>query len=606
MAHILSQVTIKNFRSIREHTFDLSSFTPLVGYNNAGKSNILTAIEWLLRRSALDESYFNDPSQPVEVIGKIEGIDTDLLDLLAANHRTALTPMLAGEVLTIKRIQSGPGGLTNVKLLVQDANANGTEDEWKANPGGIDNAIAALFPEPIRIAAMQDAGEDVSKSMKTTTIGKLLAEIIAPVQTNHEETITAALAEVRSLLDSDGEHRAQELIDFDTEVSDKIEAFFPGIRLKVHIPTPELKEVFSKGTIKVFEGGMANGKDISSYGHGTQRSIQMALIRHLADKKRGVDANASTTLLLIDEPELYLHPQAIEILRDALKRLSSEGYQVIFSTHSPSMVTSDDFLNTILVRKGEIDGTYCKKTLKKIVPDVVRDASSQLELIFSLSHSSEVLFSERVLLAEGKTERRLLPKLFAKINRKTLGMEKTALVILDGSGNIMKASQVLLAMDLPAKIICDMDFVLRNGETQGIVNPGDVDLVAIKSHLANIASANGIVLDGDGWPTKSASLTAAEAFRLLAAEPAVQANLENLHETAKRKRVWFWRKGDIEAHLNLIAKTEAAWAVLCKRLDSEEVISVLPDDHGEITKFVTWILTDETNEADQVSESLEP
>ena len=54
---------------------------------------------------------------------------------------------------------------------------------------------------------------------------------------------------------------------------------------------------------------------LSTLGHGAQRSIQMTLIRHLADLKLNNQEQATTTLLLIDEPELYLHPQAIEILR---------------------------------------------------------------------------------------------------------------------------------------------------------------------------------------------------------------------------------------------------------------------------------------------------
>ena len=64
------------------------------------------------------------------------------------------------------------------------------------------------------------------------------------------------------------------------------------------------------------------GRDVSALGHGAQRSIQMALVRHLADIKRDSGEQASNTILLIDEPELYLHPQAIEVLRDALKTLS--------------------------------------------------------------------------------------------------------------------------------------------------------------------------------------------------------------------------------------------------------------------------------------------
>ena len=63
----LSEITIVNLRSIRRESFPLGAFTPLIGYNNAGKTNILMGIHWLLSRISLDISYFDDPSLPVEV-----------------------------------------------------------------------------------------------------------------------------------------------------------------------------------------------------------------------------------------------------------------------------------------------------------------------------------------------------------------------------------------------------------------------------------------------------------------------------------------------------------------------------------------------------------
>lgn len=42
MAHLLSQIKIENYKSVISENFELSSYTPLVGYNNAGKSNLLS------------------------------------------------------------------------------------------------------------------------------------------------------------------------------------------------------------------------------------------------------------------------------------------------------------------------------------------------------------------------------------------------------------------------------------------------------------------------------------------------------------------------------------------------------------------------------------
>ena len=242
MTHILSEITIRNFKSIRNETFELSAFTPLVGYNNAGKSNMLEAIKWLLRKTALSDTSFNDTAIPVEMEGVISGITEAILDQLPENQRTSIQPFLISDSLSIKRVQPQPNvGVAQIRLLVKDPANIGTANEWRANPTGLDQAIQALFPEPIHIGAMENAEEDVSKSKNTTTIGKLLAEIIGPIQTSYSTQVQTALDGIKDLLDADGTSRAAELNAFDAAVNGKVESFFPGVNIKVHVPTPELK-----------------------------------------------------------------------------------------------------------------------------------------------------------------------------------------------------------------------------------------------------------------------------------------------------------------------------------------------------------------------------
>ncbi|MCR9262527.1 MAG: AAA family ATPase [Flavobacteriaceae bacterium] len=592
MSHLLSEISVKNFKSIIHESFELSAFTPLVGYNNAGKSNLLDAIKWLLRKSSLSESAFFDKTQSVEMEGRISGVTNTILEQLPDNQRTSIEPFLFTDSLYIKRVQNQPSvPVGQIRLLVKDPENVGNTNEWRANPTGLDQAIQALFPEPIQIGAMENSEEDVSKNRNTTTIGKLLSEIIGPIQAGYSRQVQTALDGIKELLDADGTSRATELNDFDTAVNRKVESFFPGVNVKVHVPTPELKEVFSKGTIKVFENLNPDGRDVSALGHGAQRSIQMALVRHLADIKRESGDQTSNTILLIDEPELYLHPQATEILRDALKILSTQGYQVIFSTHSPFMITSKDVGNTILIRKNTTLGTYKRNSLKTAIATVAAAHPSQLAIVFSLSNSSNILFSERVILAEGKTENRLLPKIIQKVTGRTLGLLKTALVPMDGSGSTRKTMEVLTAMAIPTKAIVDLDYALKDGESHGFLTSGDLDIAAIKTHLASIAPTHSINLN-NGWPTnKDSSLTTSEAFALLASEAAIQVNISALKDKMMAVGVYVWTKGTIENHLGGISKNEMSWANFNARLENEELEAILPNDHLEITNLVTWLNT---------------
>ena len=588
MGHIISKIHIENFKSIKNQEFELSNFTPLVGYNNAGKSNILEAIKWVLRKTSLNSSCFNNQTQQIVVIATIEGISIDILDNIDQSHRARIEPFLQNEILTIKRIQEAPGQtVAQIKLMVLDP----ISDIWQNNPTGIDNAIKDLFPEPIHIGAMENSEDDISKSSTTSTIGKLLAEIIGPIELQYGQQVNDALEGLKEILDAEGVNRAPELVTFDQEINDKLEAFFPDIQVKVHIPTPEIKEIFKKGTIKVYENSQPYPKDVGSLGHGAQRSIQMTLIRHLADLKLLAQQVRTTTLLLIDEPELYLHPQAIEILRKSLNVLSSQGYQVIFSTHSPFMITQKNVSDTILIRKNETLGTYKRTTLKSAIPLIETSAPHQLTILYSLTNSSNILFSEKVILVEGKTENKLLPILIEKITSKTILHHKTALVQLDGSGSTKKSIQVLRTMDMPTKAIVDLDFALRQGISEGYLDAGDQDIIDCINVFSNIANQNNITIGNDGWPVKNPNMSAADAFSILAQDQNAKQNISNICTKMKTHNIWVWNKGTIENHLNLSGKNEAIWANFINTLETTDLQTHLPNDYVEIENCINWILS---------------
>jgi len=555
MPHRLAKIEIKNFRSIVDHTFDMFDYTPIVGYNNAGKTNIVRAIKWLLRKSSLSFDYFNDINQEISVSGIIEGITEDLLTAaaIAPNHRASILPLIQNETIQIKRIQSRPGeGVAAIRLYVKNPNAEREEDEWKLNPTGIDQAITALFPDPIHIGAMENAEEDVSKYKVSSTIGKLLAEIITPIEEQHGAMVREALNSFHELLDAEGQNRAPELSAFDEAMNSRIDDFFPDVRVKLHIPTPELKEVFNKGTLKVYEGEMDMGRDVSSFGHGAQRSIQMALIRHLAEIKRGNNNATTRTLLLIDEPELYLHPQGIEIIKDALKELSGEGYQIIFSTHSALMLTHEDVGNTVIVRKNHELGTYCRASLRSAIERVEVEAVSQLQMLFSLSHASNILFSERVILIEGRTEERILPLLIKILLGKTVGYLKCAVVKQNGGTNTRKSLLVLQAMNIPSKAVVDLDYAFKQAITDGYLSIDDEDIINGKALMVNLSVVHDFRLGDDGWPTsKNSSLTASKAFAKLAVDGEGSRLANNLHNKLKEHNIWVWKSGTIEEHLIL-------------------------------------------------------
>jgi|1_EtaG_2_1085319.scaffolds.fasta_scaffold00007_297 energy-coupling factor transporter ATP-binding protein EcfA2 len=579
----LEVVEIWNYKSCKETKIQLEQFTPLIGYNNSGKSNVISAIQWLLRKSVLDEGSFNDTEKPVEVVGRISGVSEQALGVLTAEQKQRIQPYVDNGILTLKRVQASPRGKsTDIKLHV----LNPENLQWAANPTGIDNAISSLLPEPIRIGAMEDAAEDSTKAKTTTTIGKLLAQFIEPVRQAHEVEINQHLAEVEQQLSADGTSRLEEFDIIDRSINQKINDLFPGIGVKLHFPVPSVEDLIKAGTVKVYEdAGVA--RDFSSYGHGAQRAIQMTLVRHLAEVRRGAGQAGVTTLLLIDEPELYLHPFAIEHIRKALKILSENGYQIIVSTHSAQMVTAKDAQDSILIRKSPADGTFARRRLRDAIQMVVPDSMHAMEQLFTLGHASQLLFSDKVLLTEGKTELRLLPLIFEHINTKTLGQNKIALIAQSGVNDTKKSMQILHEMDLPSKAIVDLDYAFKGGISHGFISSENPDVAAIKQIFARLAAANRVTLDQTGLPMKGI-VKASEAYAILAEELDAAPHIDSLHNLLLGQGIWLWKKGSIENHLGLQSKNERAWVRFQTELDRIGIEALCPDPRS-VSDMVAWV-----------------
>ncbi|WP_314442816.1 ATP-dependent nuclease [Massilia timonae] len=586
MTILIKDLSIINFRSCKNATVTLSAFTPLVGYNNCGKSNMLSAIQWLLRKSSLDGTDFNDTQKSVEVIGTITGITPDVVDTLDPKQRASIQPYIVAGVLKVRRCQLKPNAKATEILLHVWSMGEG-EGKWVPNPNGIDNALSALLPDPIRIGAMENSAEDASKAKTTTTIGKLLAEFLNPVRNAHGQELSQHLLEVERRVTADGDLRLGELGNLDDSINSKVNEMFPGLNVKLDFPVPTIDEIIKSGTVRVYEDN-GPGRSFSSYGHGAQRSIQIALIRHLADVRRANAINARTTLLLIDEPELYLHPVAIEQVRFALKQLSKTGYQVIFSTHSSQLVGTTDAQHTLLIRKSENLGTYSRQRLADAIQNVVPDSIHQMEQLFTLTNSSKILFSERVVLAEGKTEIRLLPCIFEQLTGASLGQKKIALIAQSGVNDTKKSKSILEAMDMPTKAIADLDYAFNGCITHGFVEPNDTDIKTLKNILAQMAAAGQVTLNPATGTPKNGVIKASEAFTELAKNVDAKPAIKNLHVKLKTVGIWLWTNGAIEQHIGIDGKNETCWAAFQTKAETDGIDSICSDMVG-LKELIQWL-----------------
>jgi hypothetical protein len=578
----LSRITISNLRSIQRETFPLSDFTALIGYNNAGKTNILMGIRWLLAHFSLDISYFDDPNHPVEAEGIFEGITEQILNRLGDEKAAELMPFLSGTTLRVKKVQRIPGELPgNIEFWAFcPPNGKRKGKDWVRVNDTFVAAFNRMFPESIAIWDFEG----------NNAYTKLMHEIFKPLERKFGGELSQVIEQFTELLAPGSDKRADEIQAFDREVNAALRPLFPSVKVELDIPVPTLETFLKSATIKVVDEDDGFERDISRMGAGSQRAIQMALIRYLAEiKKHHNNHYLSRTLMLIDSPELFLHPQAVELVRVALKNLSNEGYQVVFATHSAQMVTSEDVSTSLLIRKNKQRGTYMRKRMEDAVRQVVKDAPSQLQMLFSLSNSNELLFADYVLLTEGKTEWRVLPALFERITGQSFALIKCALVRQGGVSNTRKSMQVLSAMDIPVRAIVDLDYAFTTATRDGFLSANDPDITECRNLFRELACHHHLRLVNGLPVNKHSNISASTAYAMMASMPEAERPIKNIHEKLCEQGIWVWTRGAIEEHLGLNGKNEMVWRNFIDRSKSKNFLQTLPDYDG-ITALCQWII----------------
>ena len=145
----------------------------------------------------------------------------------------------------------------------------------------------------------------------------------------------------------------------------------------------------------------SNEYKLSTQGTGVRRASFISLLQNAMKEEKLIFKN--NHLLLIDEPEVFLHPMAVKELSNILYDIAGEKLQIIISTHSPIFVDLYKGLNTS-IRILKID-----KEVLQLFASTEQDLdSNEIEnlklLTLTNSYFNEFFFAKRVLIVEGDSE----------------------------------------------------------------------------------------------------------------------------------------------------------------------------------------------------------
>jgi predicted ATPase len=117
-------------------------------------------------------------------------------------------------------------------------------------------------------------------------------------------------------------------------------------------------------------------------------------------------------VIIIDEPQSFLHPGAVRKLIEILKQ--HPQHQFIITTHSPTAVTAADPDVLLLLRLQEAE-TIIERL------DVAEASSLRLFLAEIGARLSDVFGADNILWVEGRTEEECFPKILRQRGRPLLG-----------------------------------------------------------------------------------------------------------------------------------------------------------------------------------------
>jgi hypothetical protein len=225
---------------------------------------------------------------------------------------------------------------------------------------GAKNVAKGIFGEVYFIPSVKRAIDELT-TKGNSVFGELYSRVITKMSETNVEFREAkqkimSLMKILNRKTDEGEPndlRPPELTAFEQSLQKELDNW--NTTVDVEITPPNVDDVLKVGTAVWVDDGIRT--DISRKGQGLQRGLIFALIKALAkvsreeaqfesggsspdsaDEQKLARKASRSAYFIMEEPELYLHPQAQREFYESLSALSKAENQVVLCTHSSSFL----------------------------------------------------------------------------------------------------------------------------------------------------------------------------------------------------------------------------------------------------------------------------
>lgn len=404
-------------------------------------------------------------------------------------------------------IEKYVAGMPEEKLVLADI----------ALPTGIDNSIRGILPEPVYIPAVKDFSDDL-KTKESATFGKLLHILLQVIESDLSDAVETFEALKKKLNRITGENgqvsdeRMERVKAIEATIQRNLQETFRDVSIEINIPPPEVKSILSNATI-IADDGMRG--PVENKGDGFKRAITFSILRtyvqlsQQADWKKAdekLKATKDRFLFLFEEPELYLHPQAQNVLFEALS-LIAKTQQVVVTTHSPLFFSPTITKTFIKIYKKRIPNQIKPQSVCLTIDLNDMPTKDQFQII-SFETGSHAFFSRRVILVEGDSELIALPHIAKMLNAQwDLKANSISLVKINGKGSFKRYLDFFSKFNISIFLVSDLDVLLEGFDK---TEPTD-EMKALRADL--LADVDKIIADENLLPVPSPKLLKEELQR---------------------------------------------------------------------------------------------
>ena len=469
--HRLRRLSVRNYRCIGSEpvVIDLDEIVVLVGPNNVGKSSILRAYQIAMSEGSSEANLTKDDFPNGEVVPtalpEIE-LETVVTDFPPGSKWIA---DVDGERVVRERwIWEHEGKPKRQGFDV-------TSGIWseEAVPWGAANVAQFGRPKPHRVDAFADPSVQ-AKELVDLLMTAVTQRVTAYTgrdgegsggDRNEYEALLAKVAEAQKRI---LEESKAEIEKVEAELSEHIGEIFPNHAVEFDArPEEDLEKCvqFFKAGARLLMGPRTGYKSaIELQGSGARRTLLWTALRILAAArpkrpkgKTDSPPPSRANVLLIDEPEICLHPSAIREACRVLYDLPSSGnWQVMATTHSPAFIDVSRDNTTIVRVERRDDGQVVGTTVFR--PSLVQldgDDRARLKLLNAYDpYVAEFFFGARNVLVEGDTEYTALKYVIAQRPEE---LKDIHVIRARGKGTILSLTKILNQFGSSYAILHDAD-----------------------------------------------------------------------------------------------------------------------------------------------------